>query len=769
MILRALIFANDTRASCRFASVRARSGDKERRQGAATRSGDKDAAQCLRVLTVVCDGDSMWSAFLCVVAAFPADVSPGIPGFDPALEQVVFHGNDGMLPGIGKTVGVRGDFVRDSAADNGIVVKAPAATGETSLLFDASFADGVVRARFRVGDSLDQALMFRAGLDAPEAEIDGAYGVTLEKGTVRLVRWEHRMARLLGSEQKLEPAPKAGDVVEVVVMAAGPWLQATVFAGATLKRLAHIAALDRGYDAGYVGWRVGKNDRGSALLFLSVGNTRPPPAPADNDIGWDGEGNGAGVDRLLTIAAADVERLPADLRAKVTLYEGAGAFLAVDPTGVERVRRLGIAIVAHRTQIPWRHVDAGVRARSGKPPTKTSAGFRVDESYKDDTLIADLLSAYAERFPKITRLVEVGRSGEGRRILALVISKGANDAGNALAAVNRRPAVLFDGAHHGGELLSPEFVLDIIQQLTERYGRDQELTHFVDNAAIWCLPLVNVDGNHRYIWETRDYDRKNARDIDGNGRLDGWDGVDLYRNYRVGWGGLGEVGSRSWPFHYRYRGPFAGSEPEIQAMMTLAASEHFVASIDYHTNATKILVPYTDPSMKNPAVNEAWIIAEEIAAALPVQVNQKMYEVARNLYPVDGTAQDYFRFHFGTVALLVEGPQNNPLPYERNRNANVIPGRGIWQGLLRRVVDGPSVRGTVVDGSGAPLEVSVMVREQAPPGGEQWTTRARDGFFERMVPAAGRYTLIVTAAGKPDLVRTVDVGAGPFRLDLVLP
>ena len=62
-----------------------------------------------------------------------------------------------------------------------------------------------------------------------------------------------------------------------------------------------------------------------------------------------------------------------------------------------------------------------------------------------------------------------------------------------------------------------------------------------------------------------------------------------------------------------------------------------------------------------------------------------------------------------------------------------------------------------------------MVREQAPPGGEQWTTRARDGFFERMVPAAGRYTLIVTAAGKPDLVRTVDVGAGPFRLDLVLP
>jgi hypothetical protein len=280
--------------------------------------------------------------------------------------------------------------------------------------------------------------------------------------------------------------------------------------------------------------------------------------------------------------------------------------------------------------------------------------------------------------------------------------------------------------------------------------------------------MVNVDGNHRYVWETRDYDRKNARDIDGDGRLDGWDGVDLYRNYNVAWGGLGEVGSRSWPFHYRYRGPNAGSEPEIQAMMNMAGRERFVASIDYHTNATKILVPYTDPSMENPDVNEAWVIAEEIAATLPIQVNKKMYEVARNLYPVDGTAQDYFRSAFGTVALLVEGPQNNPLPYDRTRTANVVPGRGIWQGLLRRVVDGPSIRGYVVDAGGNPVQANVIVQEQAPKGGEQWTARPRDGFFQRLVPVPGRYTLIVKTAGNKDIVRGVDVGTGPMRVDIIV-
>ena len=203
-------------------------------------------------------------------------------------------------------------------------------------------------------------------------------------------------------------------------------------------------------------------------------------------------------------------------------------------------------------------------------------------------------------------------------------------------------------------------------------------------------------------------------------------------------------------------------------MMRLATREHFTASIDYHTNATKILVPYTDPSLENPDPNEAQVIADEIAATLPIQVNKKSYEVARNLYPVDGTAQDWFRASFGTVALLVEGPQNNPLPYDRTRNANIVPGRGIWQGLLRRVVDGPGVRGRVVDGDGAPVEAEVVVVEQAPKRGERWTSRARDGFFQRLVPAAGRYTVVFKVPGKKDVVRSVDVDTDPVRLDVTL-
>ncbi len=713
---------------------------------------------------------AMLQTLFVVAGLVAAGPSPGVAGFDAALETVLVK--DGTVQGA-SIVSTRGTF-QDAPA--GVHLKAPPPQGEPFALWAAPIlADGLVRARFVVDAGMRADVLFRAGAqtrpDGPTVvgggrdvleELDGGYGVSLDKGQVRLVRWEHRMQRFLGAEEKLSPPPKVGSTIEVVIVAAGPWLSATVY-DEGFRRLAHVAVLDRGFVAGSVGLRVPRSPDTSGLTFLSVAPLKAPATTTalSPDLTMDGATTGAGVERLVGIAPADRGRLPTTLKAAVTWEKDGVVWLDTDPVGVEFLQRAGIALVAHRTQMPFLHTDPGLRKYLGKAPTKTSRGFRVDESYKDSDMVEALLRSYAERFPNLTRLEEIGRSREGRPILALLITKGGDPAVG-------RPAVLFDGAHHGGELISTEIVLDIVQQLVEQYGKDEDLTRFVDNAAIWCVPLINVDGNHRYIHETRDYDRKNARDIDNNGRLDGWDGVDLYRQYPVKWGGLGEVGSRSWPFHYRYRGPEAASEPEIQAMIRLAERERFAASIDYHTNATKILVPYTDPSMTNPANNEAWTIAERIAAALPVQINKKRYEVQRNLYPVDGTAQDWFRFSNGTVALLVEAPQHNPLPYDRTRNGNVVPGRGTWKEMLRATVDGPSIQVRVVDSSGVPVEASVVVVEQAPLFGERWTSRPRDGLATRLLGAPGSYTVIIEKDGQK-VSRTVDVGEGVRRLDVQLP
>ena len=702
------------------------------------------------------------AAFLVAVGLLAT--SPGVLGTD-AREQILYRAGSGT-----PAPAMRGTFI-DAA--RGLYLRTPARFADNVALWTSTtMADGLVRARFVVGSSLHSAVVVRGNADALAStaangavvdsldEFDGGYSFAFEKGVLRVHRHEHRMARLLGVEDKLTPAPRAGSVVELVVLAVGPWLSATAYDGATLQKLAHVEVVDRGFTSGHVGVRVYRaQDEASALQLLTVAKAATA-ALLPSDLTMDGEGTGAGAERVLSIAANDVPRLPSWLR-RTAILEGDVAVLVTDMVGVQQVQRAGVALLKHKTQLPFKYRDAVLRAHLGTAPSSTSRGPRIDESYKDAAMVEALLIAWAARYPQLTRLEELGRSREGRPILALLISRNA-------AVDEVEPAVLFDGAHHGGELISTEIVLDAMQQLLEGYGTNVELTRFVDTLAVWCVPLVNVDGNHRYVHETRDYDRKNARDIDDNGRLDGSDGVDLYRQYPVRWGGLGEVGSRSWPYHYRYRGPSAASEPEIVAMMQLAERERFAASIDFHTAATKILVPYTDPSMSNPVDNEAWTIAEAIGKTLPMQPSRRRYDVVRNLYPVDGTAQDWLRFAFGTVALLVEAPQHNPLPWPTARTANVVGTRGTWVGLLRAVSDGPSVRVRVVDVDGAPVEAAVTVLEQAPQQGERWTSRPRDGLAVRLRGQPGRATIIVDREGSPTVKRVVEVGDRPLLIDVQL-
>ena len=156
-----------------------------------------------------------------------------------------------------------------------------------------------------------------------------------------------------------------------------------------------------------------------------------------------------------------------------------------------------------------------------------------------------------------------------------------------------------------------------------------------------------------------------------------------------------------------------------------------------------------------------------MATQLPVQVNGKRYVVLRNLYPVDGTAQDYFRFSHATVALLVEGPTNNPMPYSQRRTPAVVGTRGSWQHLMTRIIDGPSLVIHTRKQDGAPAEATVRIEEMPTKNEERWTTRPRDGRQRRLLSKPGSYTIVVEGvAGSAR--KTVVVGSRAVEVDLVL-
>ena len=410
-------------------------------------------------------------------------------------------------------------------------------------------------------------------------------------------------------------------------------------------------------------------------------------------------------------------------------------------------------------------------APDSPPATEEDADRRYSSAWVYKTLFD-----YHRHYPKLTRLVRLGKSHEGRPIWALAIG---GDLGRSGAG---RPSVLINGAHHGIEPLSIELALDVASVLLLRSGErrtdlrpdkelDAKVLRWLAELVVYCVPVVNPDG----IWALQHGNprspRKNARSNPSPtatpGTITHSDGVDLNRNYPFKWGFLGEKGSSSNPASAYYRGPSAGSEPETQAMMRLADSEHFVSSISYHTGNVTVLAPYTIDGVQSPTPNEAWTVAEELVAGLPEHPQGKPWAVRKMIYPVDGTDQDFLRARYGTLALLIEGARKDTAVPEERR-AIVLAARPLWMRLLDRFLDGPAVSGRVLDAAGNPVTAAVSIDEIKTAEDESWTTRCRDGRFDRYLPTPGRYTLRVKIAGQPDVTRPIEVAAGRTQLDITV-
>ena len=90
----------------------------------------------------------------------------------------------------------------------------------------------------------------------------------------------------------------------------------------------------------------------------------------------------------------------------------------------------------------------------------------------------------------------------------------------------------------------------VAESLLSGYGESDRITALVNGTEFFIIPIVNPDG-YRYTWNSFRMWRKNRRN-NGNGSY----GVDLNRNWAVGWGGGGSSGNPvSNP--YRGTGPFS--------------------------------------------------------------------------------------------------------------------------------------------------------------------------------------------------------------------
>ncbi|MBU4032476.1 MAG: hypothetical protein KKH41_07240 [Candidatus Thermoplasmatota archaeon] len=216
---------------------------------------------------------------------------------------------------------------------------------------------------------------------------------------------------------------------------------------------------------------------------------------------------------------------------------------------------------------------------------RSNPAFAFDQ-YHDYMDIKTELERISAEYSNITQIMTLGKTWEGRDIMALRLTDkpDENEADE--------PSVLIMGGHHANELPSSEVPMYILEFLVSEYQDNVTVREWVDTRDIWFVPLVNPDGRE-YAMNSDPTWRKNRSpiDTDGDGTPEGI-GVDLNRNYGHLWGEV--PGTSHNPADSNYCGPTAFSENETQAISKLALAVNFSISVSYHTYGDVIYYPWNN-------------------------------------------------------------------------------------------------------------------------------------------------------------------------------
>lgn len=311
--------------------------------------------------------------------------------------------------------------------------------------------------------------------------------------------------------------------------------------------------------------------------------------------------------------------------AAVNSVEDGSAFITATEREVRGLRALGFEVLA--TAQPESTSRQGVGTLDF--PSKDSA-------YHNYAELQALVNQTVAKYPGIASKTVIGKSYEGRDIVAVKISDNVK-------TDEDEPEVVYDSQQHAREHLTVEMAIYLMQLYTDNYGKDARITNIVNSRELWILPQVNPDGSE-YDIATGSYRswRKNRQPNSGSTFV----GTDLNRNFSYNWGCCG--GSSTSKSSETYRGPSAFSAPETQVVKKFVESrviggkQQIKASIDFHTYSELVLWPFgytqnpTAPGLNADQNNTFATLGRKMAAS-----NGYTPEQSSDLYITDGDILDW--------------------------------------------------------------------------------------------------------------------------------
>ncbi len=402
------------------------------------------------------------------------------------------------------------------------------------------------------------------------------------------------------------------------------------------------------------------------------------------------------------------------------------------------------AMTADRDAIVTEAQLAEIRVRGFSVEVRQSQlRFAIPAEYHDLLETRAVLESLQTLHPQILHIYTVGWSQwRHEPVWAIRISDNP-------AAEEDEPAVQFTGVTHAREPMTNEIVIHLAKYLCAGYDSSAQVRRWVDSIEIWLVPVLNIDG---FLWlfdsaTVSPWWRKNQRDNNNNGRFDkNYDGVDLNRNFDWRW----TYGGSTNPPDLTYRGPYAGSEAEVQAWCRLSRRELPVFGIGYHSYGDLVIYPWRHESRATPDEDVLLAVAQAMAQRIG-------YTVSTTGGSNTSSAWNYARA--GVLDYMIETVADEFVPpgseiagvCAANFNADTF--------LLNRVLRSAICGHTTDAVSGSPVVAQVQVLGRVD---STLDPRLSDSSFGRYWRALqpGVYTLRFIAAGYETLTRTaLKVGA----------
>jgi hypothetical protein len=345
--------------------------------------------------------------------------------------------------------------------------------------------------------------------------------------------------------------------------------------------------------------------------------------------------------------AADVAKATqgVELAGQRITATGVRADAVLTPSEVSKLRASGVDVALKRNG-KGQTVTEQARAMA-------AGGFSVYRSWDEPGGIRDELRQVAADNPQIVKLVVLGRTYQGRDILALKVTQNARN-----RADGSRPAVLYSSNQHAREWISLEVNRRLLHHFVDGWrSNDPEIRDMLGSTELWFVVSANPDG-YQYTFDHERLWRKNLRDNNGDGQVTAGDGVDPNRNFAEHWGWDNE-GSSPDPADETYRGPSVASEPETKAMQGLINKVKPKFQSNLHSFGQWLLYPQGWQVGTLDSDNPLYVAMGGTDANVAIP-GFNPGQSADTLYVTNGETTDYADTAAGTIAYTPELGEGTP-------------------------------------------------------------------------------------------------------------